>query len=89
MWPGGNFPLHFHLSILEERNFEGGNFQGNEFFIYWGILEKRNFGGEEFWKGGILRRGTLERKRNFGGEEFLRRGIFHLLKSGIFTEVKK
>ena len=49
---------------MEERNF-----QGDEFFIYWGIL-KRNFGGEEFWKGGILRRGTLERKRNFGGEEF-------------------
>ena len=50
---------------MEERNF-----QGNEFFIYWGILEKRNFGGEEFWKGGILRRGTLEKKSNFGGEEF-------------------
>ena len=69
---------------MEERNF-----QGNEFFIYWGILEKRNFGGEEFWKGGILRRGTLERKGNFGGEEFWRRGIFHLLKNGIFTKVKK
>ena len=69
---------------MEERKFGG-----EEFFIYWGILKKRNFGGEEFWREGILRRGTLERKRNFGGEEFWRRGTFHLLESGIFTEVKK
>ena len=69
---------------MEERNFGG-----EEFFIYWGILKERNFGGEEFRREGILRRGTLERKRNFGGEKFWRRGIFHLLKSGIFTEVKK
>ena len=81
MWPGGNFPFHFHLSLLEERNFEGEEFSRKGILYLLG-----NFGEEEFWRRGILERRNFE-ERNFGEEEeFWRRGI---LKERNFSFTEK